>query len=399
MGKRDWAGTVFVACLIALAGLLHDHTVPLALLSAGATVSGAIVVWDVLHRRGKPRASRRSLWIAKVPTSIRIPLRAGPRMEVSEVEAGRIAADRNPKFAPYRAFPEQKPAKAQAIEHEPIRWDQIGDRPEPGEEEVPLEPWLEDRIAAHRHLVHQRAVRGDKWFLGALHGWDVRNTHELLTKVAPDLVSGYRGDPPGHLPGQEASYYERQLGWLNSTLRSLQEDASRVPVARQDEEPAPARTAEGGGRQQEAERLAALYREGEQLRASILWSTASIPGDLMRGSAGQRQVERERLARDWDDRVLGALPADARKEWGAASTLSEPHPTRSLIEHTSTITGVREHLAAKLAASKTSSAASTLIDLTPPHLPATPRKSLHPSQSSTNWARSCLGRGGCCRER
>ena len=35
------------------------------------------------------------------------------------------------------------------IEHRPIRWDQIGERPEAGEEEIPLEPWLEDRIAAH----------------------------------------------------------------------------------------------------------------------------------------------------------------------------------------------------------------------------------------------------------
>lgn len=51
MSKRDWGGTVLVACLIALAGLLHDHTAPLVLLSAAAVGSSAIIAWDV---RGKP---------------------------------------------------------------------------------------------------------------------------------------------------------------------------------------------------------------------------------------------------------------------------------------------------------------------------------------------------------
>jgi hypothetical protein len=51
--------------------------------------------------------------------------------------------------------------------------------------------------------------------------WDVRNTHELLTKVAPDLVDRYRGDASGFLPGQEAVYCDRQLAWLTQTLRDL----------------------------------------------------------------------------------------------------------------------------------------------------------------------------------
>jgi hypothetical protein len=51
-----------------------------------------------------------------------------------------------------------------AIEHEPIRWDQLGQPPEPGEEKIPLEPWLDERIAAHSGLVRQRPVRGDAWF-------------------------------------------------------------------------------------------------------------------------------------------------------------------------------------------------------------------------------------------
>jgi hypothetical protein len=108
------------------------------------------------------------------------------------------------------------------VEHEPIRWDQINERPRAGEEPVPLEPWLEDRIAGHATLVRQRSVRGDTWFFEALGEWDVRNTHELLTKVAPELVDSYRGDPPGYRPGQEEAYYDRQLAWLTETLRGLE---------------------------------------------------------------------------------------------------------------------------------------------------------------------------------
>ncbi len=117
------------------------------------------------------------------------------------------------------------------VEHEPIRWDQISERPRPGEEPIPLEPWLEDRIAAHAALVRQRPTRGDTWFLGAIHHWEVRNTHELLTKVAPELVNDYRGNPPGHLPGQEEAYYDRQLAWLTETLRQLRSPAATTSGA------------------------------------------------------------------------------------------------------------------------------------------------------------------------
>jgi hypothetical protein len=53
MSKRDWGGTVLVACLIALAGLLHDHTAPLVLLSAAAVGSGATIAWDVQGKQAK----------------------------------------------------------------------------------------------------------------------------------------------------------------------------------------------------------------------------------------------------------------------------------------------------------------------------------------------------------
>jgi hypothetical protein len=99
--------------------------------------------------------------------------------------------------------------------------------------------------------------------------------------------------------------------------------------------------------QQESERLAAHYKEGEQLRASISLSTSFIPDDIVWGTANQRQVQRERLARDWDARVLAVLPDDARSRWIAVSTLpAAPQPR--LIEPTTTIRRITEFLTAKL---------------------------------------------------
>ncbi len=51
----------------------------------------------------------------------------------------------------------------------------------------------------------------------------MRNTHELLTRVAPELVDKYyRGNGiPGYEPGQEEAYYERQLACLRETLNKL----------------------------------------------------------------------------------------------------------------------------------------------------------------------------------
>jgi hypothetical protein len=51
MSRRDWGGTVLVACLGALAGLLHGHTVLLVLLSVAAVASAAVIAWDVMGRR------------------------------------------------------------------------------------------------------------------------------------------------------------------------------------------------------------------------------------------------------------------------------------------------------------------------------------------------------------
>lgn len=119
-----------------------------------------------------------------------------------------------------------------AITHEPLLWGQLTRRPEPGEEDVPLQPWIEDRLATHAKLVRERGARGDEWFFEALAKWDVRNTHELLTRVAPDLVDDYyRGTTgPGFVLGEEATYYERQLRWLQTRLDQVDGDISPNPI-------------------------------------------------------------------------------------------------------------------------------------------------------------------------
>jgi hypothetical protein len=57
MRRRDWAGTVLVACLIALAGLLRDHEVVVGLLLAAAVVSAVVIAWDrkLTRERGRRR--------------------------------------------------------------------------------------------------------------------------------------------------------------------------------------------------------------------------------------------------------------------------------------------------------------------------------------------------------
>jgi len=249
-----------------------------------------------------------------------------------------------PSSSPGNEPSPEVPASAPAppIEHQPIRWDDLGTRPVAGEETVALEPWLRERIATYERLSQQRPIRGERWWLGAMHQWDVRNTHELLTVVAPELVDGYRGDPPGHRRGEEEPYYRRQLAWLRSTLDRLLASVAEAP-----EDPAAVRERPGGSLAlaaiKDTSSLVDLYEEGERLRAWLLTSSAFLPGDLLRGAARKRQVERERVARDWDRRVHDALPEAARARWSEAGTLAA-HP----LDHVSTITGVREFIADKL---------------------------------------------------
>jgi hypothetical protein len=64
MRRRDWAGSILVACLIALASQLRNHAVLLAVFLAAAIVSGGVVVRDVAQASkgaataGSPRLTR-----------------------------------------------------------------------------------------------------------------------------------------------------------------------------------------------------------------------------------------------------------------------------------------------------------------------------------------------------
>jgi hypothetical protein len=53
MGRRDWAGTVFVACLLAASAYLHDHALVVGLLLAAAACAALLVVYDVGRERGR----------------------------------------------------------------------------------------------------------------------------------------------------------------------------------------------------------------------------------------------------------------------------------------------------------------------------------------------------------
>jgi hypothetical protein len=59
--KRDWVGTVLIACLIAAAGLLHDHKLLLALLLGTALICAGILAANVLGARLPPLGPRQRL--------------------------------------------------------------------------------------------------------------------------------------------------------------------------------------------------------------------------------------------------------------------------------------------------------------------------------------------------
>lgn len=151
-------------------------------------------------------------------------------------------------------------------------------------------------------------------------------------------------------------------------------------VSASDHEPStatlPPRSTRPGDSQVE-ERLVTLYREGEQLQARIFWSGLSIVSDLIQGTASQRQIERERLARDWDGRVLDVLPEGSRAEW-----ITTAFPAHKL-DPASTIVGVRSFLATKLASLK--EIISRLDAKEPPRL--LPSRHSSPSRRSSSLER------------
>jgi hypothetical protein len=82
--RKDWAGTVIVACLVGAAGLLHDHALALVLLLGTAAVGAVVIAWDVLRRPSKrPAGTLRVL----TPPSIRVP-------RLTSTAAPRTFADR-----------------------------------------------------------------------------------------------------------------------------------------------------------------------------------------------------------------------------------------------------------------------------------------------------------------
>lgn len=52
MRKRDWAGTVVVAALIALAGFLHAHVIAVILLAVVVAGALSVIAYDVGQERG-----------------------------------------------------------------------------------------------------------------------------------------------------------------------------------------------------------------------------------------------------------------------------------------------------------------------------------------------------------
>jgi hypothetical protein len=70
MRRKDWAGTVMVACLVGAAGLLHDHTIALAALLGAAAVGVVVIAWDLLRKPPKRTAGRLQVL---TPSSVRIP--------------------------------------------------------------------------------------------------------------------------------------------------------------------------------------------------------------------------------------------------------------------------------------------------------------------------------------
>ena len=96
----------------------------------------------------------------------------------------------------------------------------------------PLEQWLEQRIEEAARHKRERVVLGSPAYRTAMNGWDFQNVNDLLENH-PSLVTGYRGNPPGHLPGveHEEAYYDRQLAWLTETLHKLRDGSTPAAIA------------------------------------------------------------------------------------------------------------------------------------------------------------------------
>jgi hypothetical protein len=100
------------------------------------------------------------------------------------------------------------------------------------------------------------------------------------------------------------------------------------------------------------EQLAALYHDGTRRQRAIRleWFVVLAP-DTLSGRANEAQVQRERRAREWDDQVRHLLRATEHvAAWNAAASLPKAHPTRQLIEPTTSIADLLAFFQEKLAA-------------------------------------------------
>lgn len=165
------------------------------------------IAWGQRLRSGEAASVR----VVEHPRDVRVPLHTAPRLEVSEAEMARIAADRK-----------------QAT--------------------TPLERWLEERLRAQTLIAQERAVRGERAYLAAMHTWDVENVEGLYgdlmagrppTGIAPELVESYRAYPCSarltdgpladpYTTADDAAYFERRVDWLRDTLAALR---SREPLS------------------------------------------------------------------------------------------------------------------------------------------------------------------------
>lgn len=99
------------------------------------------------------------------------------------------------------------------------------------------------------------------------------------------------------------------------------------------------------------EELAALYRDGTAVRAAVWSGYVGVPFEAVFGDKA-RQVEREQMVRNWDDRVRNALETGAPElveEWLAAASLPANPGARALIKPSTTLGQLREFMTAKLA--------------------------------------------------
>jgi hypothetical protein len=133
------------------------------------------------------------------------------------------------------------------------------------------------------------------------------------------------------------------LAWfVQSRVRKGQVESAPAPPPARQTDPAPHVAVadvprEGDQNRSPADRLAALYHEGQRLLARFRAQRMVLVTDFLQGTKDENQVARERGARDWDSRILEALPDNFRGDWralepslGRESAVSKVEPVTDL---------------------------------------------------------------------